>query len=80
MTELAGREAIRTSDNLRARRKQQLAIAVARLNARTQLVLALYYQEQCTQAEVSVILGMTEARVERLLRVVTKRLRGELDK
>lgn len=56
--------------------QQRLAIAIAKLSRRTQLVLALYYQEGCTHAEIGEILGMTEGRVCRILSAATKRLRS----
>jgi RNA polymerase sigma factor for flagellar operon FliA len=58
--------------------KQRLAIAIAKLKPRTQLVLALYYQEGCTHAEVAEILGLTEGRVCQILSATRARLRGML--
>jgi RNA polymerase sigma factor for flagellar operon FliA len=52
---------------------------MAKLTERTQHVLALYYQEECTQAEIGEILGVTESRVCQILGEATARLRAMLD-
>ena len=59
--------------------KRRLALAMGKLTARTQQVLALYYQEECTQAEIGEILGVTESRVCQILGEATARLRAMLD-
>ena len=59
--------------------KRRLALAMAKLTERTQQVLALYYQEECTQAEIGEILGVTESRVCQILGEATARLRAMLD-
>jgi RNA polymerase sigma factor for flagellar operon FliA len=59
--------------------KRRLALAVGKLTERTQQVLALYYQEECTQAEIGEILGVTESRVCQILGEATARLRALLD-
>jgi RNA polymerase sigma factor for flagellar operon FliA len=59
--------------------KRRLALAVGKLTPRTQQVLALYYQEECTQAEIGEILGVTESRVCQILGEATARLRALLD-
>ncbi|MEZ4253155.1 MAG: RNA polymerase sigma factor FliA [Polyangiales bacterium] len=56
-----------------------LAQAIASLPERSQTVLALYYQEQCTQAEIGKILGVTEGRVCQILGESAARLRAALD-
>jgi RNA polymerase sigma factor for flagellar operon FliA len=58
--------------------KVQLVSAVKRLPERTQTVLALYYQEECTLAEIGEILGVTESRVCQILGEATARLRASL--
>lgn len=58
--------------------KQQLAEAVMQLSPRIQQVLALYYQEECTQAEIGQILSVTESRVCQILGEATLRLRAML--
>jgi RNA polymerase sigma factor FliA len=59
--------------------KRRLAAAMGKLTERTQQVLALYYQEECTQAEIGQILGVTESRVCQILGKATARLRAMLD-
>jgi RNA polymerase sigma factor FliA len=59
--------------------KRRLAAALGKLTDRTQQVLALYYQEECTQAEIGQILGVTESRVCQILGEATARLRAMLD-
>jgi RNA polymerase sigma factor for flagellar operon FliA len=59
--------------------KRRLALAVGKLTERTQQVLALYYQEECTQAEIGEILGVTESRVCQILGEATARLRALLE-
>lgn len=59
--------------------KARLVSAIGQLPERTQLVLALYYQEECTQAEIGKILGITEGRVCQILGEAAARLRSTLD-
>jgi RNA polymerase sigma factor for flagellar operon FliA len=59
-------------------RQALLARAITTLTERTQTVLALYYQEQCTQSEIGQILGVTEARICQILGEATVRLRAAL--
>lgn len=58
--------------------KERVAEAIRGLPERSQLVLALYYQEECTQAEIGRILGVTESRVCQILGDCTARLRAAL--
>jgi RNA polymerase sigma factor FliA len=58
--------------------KTQLVGAVKRLPDRMQTVLGLYYQEECTLAEIGQILGVTESRVCQILGEATVRLRASL--
>ncbi|HEY6880111.1 MAG TPA: sigma-70 family RNA polymerase sigma factor, partial [Polyangiales bacterium] len=60
--------------------KTQLMAAIKRLPERTQTVLGLYYQEECTLAEIGEILGVTESRVCQILGDATARLRTALGK
>jgi RNA polymerase sigma factor FliA len=60
--------------------KSQLMAAIKRLPERTQTVLGLYYQEECTLAEIGEILGVTESRVCQILGDATARLRTSLGK
>lgn len=66
----------RAYDEVETRRR--LAEAIGALPPRQQQVLALYYQEECTQAEVGAILGVTESRVCQILGEATLRLRASL--
>lgn len=58
--------------------KRRVAGAIGKLPERSQQVLALYYQEECTQAEIGEIMGVTESRVCQILGETTARLRGLL--
>lgn len=58
--------------------KAELVAAIQRLPKRTQTVLALYYQEECTQAEIGKILGVTESRVCQILGEAVARLRANM--
>lgn len=60
--------------------RSQLIGAVKRLPERTQTVLGLYYQEECTLAEIGEVLGVTESRVCQILGDATARLRAALGK
>lgn len=55
-----------------------LVKAIRALPERTQQVLALYYQHECTQSEIGKILGVTESRVCQILGEATARLRAKL--
>jgi RNA polymerase sigma factor for flagellar operon FliA len=59
--------------------KRRLAAAVATLPDRLKQVLALYYQEECTQAEIGEIIGVTESRVCQILGEGALRLRAKLE-
>ncbi len=58
--------------------REQLAQAITRLPERSQQVLALYYQEECTQAEIGEILGVSESRVCQILGESFARLGAQL--
>ncbi len=60
--------------------KPRLVAAIQKLPERVQTVLALYYQEECTQAEIGKILGVTESRVCQILGEATARLRAAMEK
>ncbi|MDB4973008.1 MAG: polymerase sigma factor for flagellar operon [Myxococcaceae bacterium] len=60
--------------------KTRLMGAIKRLPERTQTVLGLYYQEECTLAEIGEVLGVTESRVCQILGDATVRLRAALGK
>lgn len=59
-------------------RAELLAAAIEGLPERSRTVLGLYYQEQCTQAEIGRILGVTEGRVCQILGEAAARLRAAL--
>ena len=59
--------------------KRRLAAALRLLPVRMQQVLALYYQEECTQLEIADIIGVTESRVCQILGEAAMRLRGMLE-
>jgi RNA polymerase sigma factor for flagellar operon FliA len=61
-----------------AQLREHLRLAVAELPPRTVEVLGLYYQHECTQAEIGRILGVTESRVCQILGEAALRLRAKL--
>lgn len=60
--------------------KRRLVEAINKLPERSRMVLALYYQEQATQAEIGRILSITESRVCQILAEATARLRAQMGK
>lgn len=56
--------------------RRMLVEAVKRLPERNQRVLALYYQEECTLAEIGEVLGVSESRICQILGDTTARLRA----
>lgn len=58
--------------------REQLSEAIRRLPERTQTVLMLYYQEECTQSEIGKILGVTESRVCQILGEGVARIRARM--
>jgi len=54
----------------------QLADGIARLPAREQVLVTLYYYEELTMKEIALILGLTESRVSQLHSQMVLRLRG----
>ncbi|MBN8612697.1 MAG: sigma-70 family RNA polymerase sigma factor, partial [Deltaproteobacteria bacterium] len=61
-----------------AEERRRLAAAIAKLAPRLQEVLGLYYQHDCTQAEIGRLLGITESRVCQLLAESVVHLRKTL--
>lgn len=61
-----------------AEERRRLAAAIAKLSPRLQEVLGLYYQHECTQAEIGRLLGITESRVCQLLAESVAHLRRAL--
>jgi len=62
----------------KAELSRRLTDAIGQLPERTQQVLALYYQEECTQAEIGLVLGVSESRVCQILGEAAARLRSIL--
>ncbi|MBN8615934.1 MAG: sigma-70 family RNA polymerase sigma factor [Deltaproteobacteria bacterium] len=56
--------------------RRRLAEAIAQLSPRKQEVLGLYFAEECTQAEIGRVLGVTESRVCQILSEAIARLRS----
>lgn len=63
---------------LEREKKSLIASAIGKLPQRTQQVLALYYTESCTQAEIGQILGVTEGRVCQILGDASARIQADL--
>lgn len=59
-------------------KRRLVAVAITHLPERTQQVMALYYQEECTQAEIGRILNVTEGRVCQILGEAAARIRAHL--
>lgn len=57
-----------------------LVRSIARLPKNSQTVLALYYQEELTQAEIAKVLQITDSRVCQILGEATLRLRSSIEK
>lgn len=67
------------AEMLLEREKKELVVsAIGKLPQRTQQVLALYYTENCTQAEIGEILGVTEGRVCQILGDASARIQADL--
>jgi len=69
-------------DVLSARRElvDQIAGQVSKLPERLQLVLGLYYQEECSFREIGEVLGLTESRVCQLHSEAIHRVRAGLNR
>ena len=59
--------------------RQLLAAAIGRLPERERLVLAMYYDEEMTLAEIGVVLGVGESRVSQVRSMAVARLRTMLN-
>jgi RNA polymerase sigma factor for flagellar operon FliA len=57
----------------------RIAAAVETMPERLQLILSLYYQEECSFREVGEVLGVTEARICQLHSEAIHRIRAYLD-
>ena len=58
--------------------KETLARAIDRLPEKERIVVSLYYYEELTLKEISLILHLTEARISQLHTKAIMRLRGQL--
>jgi RNA polymerase sigma factor for flagellar operon FliA len=58
--------------------RQMLAAAITQLPERERQVLALYYEEEMTMAEIGEVLGVCESRVSQLRSLAISRLRSTL--
>ncbi|MGE3276362.1 MAG: sigma-70 family RNA polymerase sigma factor [Vicinamibacterales bacterium] len=58
--------------------KSHLAAAIGELPERERQVLALYYQEELTMAEIGAVIGVCESRVSQLRSLAISRLRASL--
>lgn len=76
---LEDREAIGPADQVEKKELlQRLSSAIERLPERERLVLALYYQEECTMKEISRVIGVSESRVCQLHMQAVVHLRAAL--
>lgn len=64
---------------MRAQMREQLLTGLRRLPARDALILSLYYNEECTYAELGELLGVTKSRVCQLHARALTRLRAEIE-
>ena len=64
---------------LKSEMKQLLAEAIARLHAKEQQVLSLYYYEELTMKEVGAVLGIGDSRVSQIHSLAIVRLRALLE-
>ena len=53
----------------------QLGAALSKLHERERKVLALYYEEELTMAEIARVLGLSESRISQLRSLALSRLR-----
>ncbi|HKQ69376.1 MAG TPA: FliA/WhiG family RNA polymerase sigma factor, partial [Polyangiaceae bacterium] len=82
LTDVYGTRSNEAAPDVMAWRREladQIAEAVEGMSDRLQLVLSLYYQEECTFREVGEVLGVTEARVCQLHAEAIYRIRAHLD-
>lgn len=58
--------------------KEQLAIAIAELSEREQLLVSLYYREELTMKEIAAVLGVSQSRVSQTHSMIVTKLRVAL--
>ena len=62
----------------RAELREHLARAIEKLPARERQILAMYYQQELTLAEIGEVIGVGESRVSQLRSLAISRLRTTL--
>jgi RNA polymerase sigma factor for flagellar operon FliA len=62
----------------RAELRQILARAIAELPERERQILAMYYEEEMTMAEIGAVIGVCESRVSQLRSLALSRLRASM--
>jgi len=60
----------------RTEQRMQLGAALSKLHERERKVLALYYEEELTMAEIARVLGLSESRISQLRSLALSRLRN----
>jgi RNA polymerase sigma factor for flagellar operon FliA len=63
---------------LQGERKAQLTEAVSRMSEREQLILSLYYKEELTMKEISLVVGIVVSRVSQIHAAAMVKLRASL--
>jgi len=63
---------------LQGERKQQLSDAISRMSEREQLILSLYYKEELTMKEISLVVGIAVSRVSQIHAAAMVKLRASL--
>jgi RNA polymerase sigma factor for flagellar operon FliA len=63
---------------LQGERKEQLAEAVSQMSEREQLILSLYYKEELTMKEISLVVGIVVSRVSQIHAAAMVKLRASL--
>jgi len=58
--------------------QEHLAVAIAKLSEREQLILSLYYREELTMKEISEVVGVALSRVSQIRQATMKKLRESL--
>jgi RNA polymerase sigma factor for flagellar operon FliA len=62
----------------RAEHREHLARAIAELSPRERRILALYYRDELTMAQIGAAIGVSESRVSQLRALAVSRLRASL--
>ena len=63
---------------LQGERKEQLSNAISRMSEREQLILSLYYKEELTMKEISLVVGIAVSRVSQIHAAAMVKLRASL--